>query len=165
LTERIRERKARLLEEIRQVLPRSGQERYVDLLGGAGDAGVEPVASLLRDVTEAEIVRDVGEVRDIVAAEQRLTAGRYGACVHRPRGARPRMLGEQPAQIRQRDPLAYQAHAFVNPRPKLRALGKLDHRDVRARHAQMLYEERKARLRHDAEAGDQHLPLVARHRA
>jgi RNA polymerase-binding transcription factor DksA len=81
LTGRIRERKARLLEEIRQVLARSGEERYVDLLGGAGDAGDESVASLLRDVTEAEIVRDVGEVRDIVAAEQRLAAGRYGVCI------------------------------------------------------------------------------------
>jgi RNA polymerase-binding transcription factor DksA len=77
----LRERKARLLEEIRRVLARSGQEHYADLLGGTHDAGDESVASLLRDVTEAEVVRDVGEVRDIVAAEQRLAAGRYGVCV------------------------------------------------------------------------------------
>ena len=70
LTERIRQRKARLLEEIREGLVRSGSERYADLLGEAGDAGDESVGNLLRDVTEAEIVRDVGEVRDIVAAER-----------------------------------------------------------------------------------------------
>lgn len=81
LTERIRERKARLLEEIRGGLARSSNERYADLLGETGDAGDESVASLLRDITEAEIVRDVGEVRDIVAAEQRLATGSYGACI------------------------------------------------------------------------------------
>ncbi|MFO1363562.1 MAG: TraR/DksA family transcriptional regulator [Burkholderiales bacterium] len=81
LTGRIRERKARLLEEIRQALARSGQERYADLLGGTGDAGDESFASLVRDVREAEVVRDVGEVRDIIAAEERLQAGRYGVCI------------------------------------------------------------------------------------
>jgi RNA polymerase-binding transcription factor DksA len=81
LTERIRQRKAQLVEEIRQGLARSGTQRYADLLGEAGDAADESVASLLRDVTEAEIVRDVGEVRDIVAAEQRLALGRYGQCI------------------------------------------------------------------------------------
>lgn len=81
LTGQIRARKARLLEEIRQVLARSGNERYADLVGEAGDAGDESVASLLRDVAEAEIIRDVGEVRDITAAEQRLSAGRYGICI------------------------------------------------------------------------------------
>lgn len=75
------ERKARLLEEIRTVLARSGNEHYADLLGGAHDAGDESVASLLRDVTEAGVIRDVGEVRDIVAAEERVAAGRYGECV------------------------------------------------------------------------------------
>lgn len=74
-------RKALLLDEIRQGLARSGKESYADSLGGTGDAGDESVASLLRDVSEAEIVRDVGEVRDIVAAEQRLAAGRYGICI------------------------------------------------------------------------------------
>ena len=81
LTERIRERKARLLEEIRGGLARSSNEHYADLLGETGDAGDESVASLLRDITEAEIVRDVGEVRDIVAAEQRLATGSYGVCI------------------------------------------------------------------------------------
>jgi DnaK suppressor protein len=75
------ERKVRLLEEIRQVLARSGQQHYADLVGEAGDAGDESVASLLRDVAEAEVIRDIGEVRDIVAAEERVAAGRYGICI------------------------------------------------------------------------------------
>lgn len=81
LTARIGERKSRLLEEIRQGLARSGRESYADLVGGAGDAGDESAASVLRDVNEAGIIRDIGEVRDIVAAESRLATGRYGLCI------------------------------------------------------------------------------------
>lgn len=79
--QRIEARKNLLLGEIRQVLARSSKEHYADLIGGAGDSGDSATASLLRDITEAEIVRDVGEVRDIVAAEQRIVTGRYGVCI------------------------------------------------------------------------------------
>ncbi len=78
--QRIVTRKSLLLDEIRQVLARSNKERFADLLGGAGDSGDESAASLIRDITESEIIRDIGEVRDIVAAEQRIAAGRYGIC-------------------------------------------------------------------------------------
>jgi RNA polymerase-binding transcription factor DksA len=81
LAQQLSVRKSRLLEEIRVALARSHNERYADLVGEAGDAGDESVARLLRDVTEAEIVRDIGEVRDIVAAEARIAAGRYGVCI------------------------------------------------------------------------------------
>lgn len=81
LTGRISARKARLLEEIRGVLARSGNERYADLAGEAGDVGDASVAALLRDVAEAEVRRDVLEIRDIVAAEGRIASGRYGICI------------------------------------------------------------------------------------
>ena len=81
LTERLRCRKAQLVAEIRSGLARSGNERYADLLGGAGDAGDESVASLLRDVAQAEILRDAGEIEDIVGAERRLAAGTFGVCI------------------------------------------------------------------------------------
>ena len=74
-------RKTLLLGEIRQGLARSGKESHADLLGGTGDAGDEAAASLLRDINEAGVMRDIGEVRDIVAAEQRVAAGRYGLCI------------------------------------------------------------------------------------
>lgn len=79
--QRIGARKRLLLDEIQEVLARSSSEHYADLIGGAGDSGDAAAASLLRDITEAEIIRDVGEVRDIVAAEQRLAAGQYGVCI------------------------------------------------------------------------------------
>lgn len=81
LTARIADRKRLLLEDVRRVLERTGAERYADLVGEVGDAGDEAAASLLRDVREAEIVRDVGELRDIAAAETRIAAGRYGVCI------------------------------------------------------------------------------------
>jgi RNA polymerase-binding transcription factor DksA len=81
LSARIAERKRVLLEDVRRVLKRTGAERYADLVGDTSDAGDEAAASLLRDVTEAEVVRDVGELRDIAAAEGRIAAGRYGVCI------------------------------------------------------------------------------------
>jgi len=79
--QRIDARKSLLLSEIRQVLARSSTEHLVDLIGGSGDSGDVAAASVLRDITEAEIVRDVGEVRDIAAAEDRIAAGQYGLCI------------------------------------------------------------------------------------
>jgi RNA polymerase-binding transcription factor DksA len=79
--QRIDARKHLLLDEIRQMLTRSSKEHYADLIGGVGDAGDTSAASLLRDISESEIIRDVGEVRDIAAAEQRLATGRYGMCI------------------------------------------------------------------------------------
>ena len=79
--QRIEARKRLLQDESRQGLARSSKEHEADLIGGAGDSGDAAAASLLRDITESEIIRDVGEVRDIAAAEQRLAAGRYGICI------------------------------------------------------------------------------------
>lgn len=81
LAGRIAERKRVLLDDIRRVLKRRGAERHADLVGDTSDAGDEAAASLLRDVTEAEVVRDVGEMRDIAAAEARIAAGGYGVCI------------------------------------------------------------------------------------
>ena len=76
----MRARKRQLMEEIRQGLERAGEERYAKLLGEVGDSGDESIADLLRDVQAAEVTRDVGEVRDIEAAQARIAAGRYGLC-------------------------------------------------------------------------------------
>jgi RNA polymerase-binding transcription factor DksA len=72
--------KARLLREIREVLTRAGDERYSRLAGEAADLGDESVADLLSDVSQAEVTRDLNELRDIVAAESRIAAGTYGVC-------------------------------------------------------------------------------------
>jgi DnaK suppressor protein len=81
LAQRMRSRKTTLLAEVERGLARSGNERYAAEIGEAGDEGDASVAELLRHVNEAEVRRDVLELRDIVAAEGRLAAGRYGVCV------------------------------------------------------------------------------------
>ena len=81
LAQRMRGRKATLLEEIQRGLARSGNGRYAAEIGEAGDQGDASVAELLRHVNEAEVRRDALELRDIVAAEARLAAGRYGVCI------------------------------------------------------------------------------------
>jgi RNA polymerase-binding transcription factor DksA len=73
-------RKRQLMEEIREGLERAGEEHYAKLLGETSDAGDQSVADMLRDVQQAEVTRDVGELRDIEAAEGRIAAKRYGLC-------------------------------------------------------------------------------------
>lgn len=75
------ERKQSLGEEIRRVLKRSENERYADILAGGGDPGDASIADLLSDVAQAEVARDVNEVRDINAAQARIAAGTYGTCI------------------------------------------------------------------------------------
>jgi DnaK suppressor protein len=82
LTRVMAERKGRLLQEIREVLTRTGDERYARLAGEVADLGDESVADLLSDVSHAEVARDVREVQDIVAAESRVGAGQYGLCIN-----------------------------------------------------------------------------------
>lgn len=74
-------RKQVLGEEIRRVLARTEQERYVDILAGGDDAGDSSVADLLSDVAFAEVARDAAEVRDISTAQARIAAGTYGTCI------------------------------------------------------------------------------------
>jgi RNA polymerase-binding protein DksA len=74
-------RKQQLGAEIRRGLERSGKERYADILAGGGDAGDSSIATLLSDVTFAEVKRDAEEVRDISAAQARIAAGTYGTCI------------------------------------------------------------------------------------
>jgi RNA polymerase-binding transcription factor DksA len=81
LSRMLSERKQLLRDEIRSGLAGIGSETYDDLLSGTSDAGDESVAILLTDVANAEVARDVAELRDVVAAEGRFAAGTYGTCI------------------------------------------------------------------------------------
>lgn len=98
--ERIEARKNLLLEDIRRVLARSKNEHFVDLIGGTGDDSDVAAASLIRDITEAEIIRDIGEVRDIAAAEDRIAAGTYGLCTDCGKATRYKRLDAYPTAKR-----------------------------------------------------------------
>jgi len=75
------ERKPVLRAEIRAGLKRMRVEGYDELLSGTSDAGDESLASLVTDITNAEVARDAEELQDIHAAEARLANGTYGICI------------------------------------------------------------------------------------
>ena len=78
---RLDERHKTLREEIRQELLRADEERYIDLAGDVHDAGEESVADMLADLNIAMIDRQIGEIRQIEAAQMRIATGNYGICV------------------------------------------------------------------------------------
>ena len=80
LAARIAERKELLLGEIRQVAQRSQRHLDVDQISRTGQIGHAAALALHQGIAEAEIQRDIEEVRDIVAAEQRLESSQYGEC-------------------------------------------------------------------------------------
>jgi RNA polymerase-binding protein DksA len=73
-------RRAALLEEIRTELERSGEQHYIDLADRVADSGEASVADLLVDLEAAMTDRDMRELREIDAAQERMRDGSYGAC-------------------------------------------------------------------------------------
>lgn len=80
LRQDLERRRALLVDEIRDELSRSGEQRYVDLAGQVADAGEASVADLLVDVDNAMAVRDIRELREVEAALERITQDDYGEC-------------------------------------------------------------------------------------
>jgi len=77
----LRDRHAKLLEEIRDELARSGDQHYIDLAGAVTDLGDDSVADMLADLEAAHVDRQVNEVRDVEAALARIKSGEYGVCI------------------------------------------------------------------------------------
>ena len=73
-------RRQALLEEIRRDAIRVRDERFGELAGPVHDLGDESVAALLADLDQAELSRDVAELRQVEAARRRLAEGAYGIC-------------------------------------------------------------------------------------
>ncbi len=80
LRKRILERRRQMAVELRGDAERSREEQYGTLAGATHDTGDESVASLLADVGQAELSRDLAELRDLEAARQRLDVGGFGVC-------------------------------------------------------------------------------------
>jgi DnaK suppressor protein len=81
LRDKLRDRRAELVEDIRQELLQSDNEHYTDLAERVHDVGEESVADLLSDLDLAVIDRHVEEIKDIEAAQQRIAMGSYGICI------------------------------------------------------------------------------------
>jgi RNA polymerase-binding protein DksA len=80
LRHRILERRRQLAAEIRGDAEKARGETYRELAGETHDSAEESVAALLADLDQAEMTRDLAELRDLEAARLRLSAGTYGTC-------------------------------------------------------------------------------------
>lgn len=80
LAQALRARRDALTAETHAGADRSREEDFRTLAGSVGDTGDEAVADMLADIANAEISRDVSELRQIEAALQRIEDGSYGTC-------------------------------------------------------------------------------------
>jgi DnaK suppressor protein len=81
LTAAIRARRDQLVEEIRRDAAKMRGEPYAGVAGAVHDTGDEALADVLTDTNQAELSRDVAELRELDAACKRLDAGTYGTCL------------------------------------------------------------------------------------
>jgi RNA polymerase-binding protein DksA len=80
LRHRILERRRQLAAEIRGDAEKARGETFGALAGETHDSAEESVADLFADLDQAEMTRDLAELRELEAARLRLAAGSYGVC-------------------------------------------------------------------------------------
>jgi DnaK suppressor protein len=76
----IEERRETLLAEMREDATRAREQPYSEHAGPAPDTGDESVATLIADLEQADLTRDLEEFRTLDAARERLHDGSYGIC-------------------------------------------------------------------------------------
>jgi RNA polymerase-binding transcription factor DksA len=77
----VEKRRAQLVAEVREDAARARDEPYSEHAGIAPDAGDESVATLIADLEQADLTRDLDELRALEAAYRRLQDGTYGICI------------------------------------------------------------------------------------
>ncbi len=76
----IARRYAQLLEETREDVERAREETFGALAGAVTDEGDRAAADLLADLDQAEVSRDLREIRNVEAAMARIHEGTFGNC-------------------------------------------------------------------------------------
>jgi len=80
LANAIEERREALAAEIRREVARARNEPYAEVAGPVHDTADEALADLVADLDNAEVTRDLGELRELDAARARIAEGTYGVC-------------------------------------------------------------------------------------
>ena len=93
-------RRDTLIGEIRDDARKVRAERFGDVAGEVADSGDESVAALIADLDQAELGRDVDELRGLEAARERIAKGDYGVCVDCGRDIGFERLRAAPSAIR-----------------------------------------------------------------
>jgi len=76
------------------------EDVFSETAGPVADLGDEATADLIADVENAELERDLTELRALEAALARLREGHYGVCVHCGEEIEFERLRREPAAIR-----------------------------------------------------------------
>jgi RNA polymerase-binding transcription factor DksA len=74
-------RRNAVLAELREDAARTREQPYAEHAGTAPDAGDESVATLIADLEQADMTRDLDEFRALEAARDRIQHGGYGECI------------------------------------------------------------------------------------
>ena len=74
-------RRDALLNELREDAERAREQPYAEHAGTAPDTGDESVATLIADLEQADMTRDLDEYRALEAARARVKSGEYGICI------------------------------------------------------------------------------------
>jgi DnaK suppressor protein len=80
LASAIEERREALREEIQREIARARNETYAEVAGATHDRGDEAIADLVADLGNAEVTRDLDELRALDLAHRRIADGAYGVC-------------------------------------------------------------------------------------
>jgi DnaK suppressor protein len=116
----IERRRLALAEELRGDAARSREESYGALAGPVTDTADEAVADLLADLDNAELSRDLAELRALEAARARLAQGSYGVCANCGDDIPFARLSAEPAALRCIACQRVHEKTFAGPRePKL----------------------------------------------
>lgn len=112
----IRERRAQLAAELQQDAAKARAEQYAELAGPSGDSGDEATADVIGDVDQAELSRDLLELRELDHAIARLTAREFGSCADCGQEIGFQRLSACPTAIRCLDCQRLHEKTFVPPR-------------------------------------------------
>ena len=116
----INERHEALESEIHRDAARARDEPYRLLAGEVSDAGDEASADLISDVDNAELSRDLQELRALETAQERLDSGSYGSCLDCGGEIEFERLLAQPAALRCYDCQRVHERTYAHaPEPKL----------------------------------------------
>ena len=111
----LEERRSALLDELREDVKRVRGEQRDEIAGAAPDTGDESVADLIAGLDQAEVARELEELRAIEAARRRFSEGNYGVCLDCGGDIDYRRLRAYPAAIRCID--CQRRHEKTHPNP------------------------------------------------
>ena len=77
----IEQRRNTLLAALQEDAARAREQPYAEHAGPAPDSGDESVATLIADLEQADLSRDLDEFRGLEAARERMKEGEYGICM------------------------------------------------------------------------------------